>query len=475
MSWSAQWPPPAPSAAPAAPPPPPAPGAAPDGAAVNKRLNGLSAAIKAAMAGPNKAGVQTRFVSVSARIKNHDFVGASKVLDELEALLQGPRTAGGGEAPESDGKLSLVKLGKARLEWINIRQKAVQEIDRLMSILQKRYQGDPKQKGALTSSEKRLKSTFAAINEELGSKLDDVLNAAPEKRAPLIAAAKGTLGKFIHFIATDEIMSVIDGNEYAPDMAIAGPMRASKLAEIKAASWTEPTPLVFARTSLFFDDSEAHMGLLATVLNFTENEDDNTLFDAENKLTTKLKTLSDQLVIASSRASANFDGQNYAIEYQQLKLKHASVGKRRAIVTARRDVLKQANDKPYFEEKRQEYIGIIDKAAAESAEIGGADVLVTREKMEELAQARRWTDALKSLNEAHRKSELVMKRKPFLTEKVKNEPKIKAAIKITANNDATGATFGSEVETEWEAILEQAAQGDFAGAAAKTKAAQVKG
>ncbi len=82
---------------PTAPPPPPttessAPSS--DGAAVTKRLNALSADIKTALAGPNKAAVQTRFVAVNAAIKNHDFAGANKTLDELEGLVKGCATWG---------------------------------------------------------------------------------------------------------------------------------------------------------------------------------------------------------------------------------------------------------------------------------------------------------------------------------------------------------------------------------------------
>jgi hypothetical protein len=77
--------------APTAPPPPP------DAkAAVMKRLGGLTAAIKAALAGPNAARVQTLFGAINGLVKNNDFVQAGKVLDELEPLV-------GATAPPKDG------------------------------------------------------------------------------------------------------------------------------------------------------------------------------------------------------------------------------------------------------------------------------------------------------------------------------------------------------------------------------------
>ena len=57
------------------------------------RLNGMTASIKAALAGPNKARVQTLFVSVSGLIKNKDFAQAGAALDELEPLVAAPSTA----------------------------------------------------------------------------------------------------------------------------------------------------------------------------------------------------------------------------------------------------------------------------------------------------------------------------------------------------------------------------------------------
>src|SRR5262249_32471350 len=76
-------------------PPPPPPPPPPDGtrAALIKRLNSLTPGVKAALAGPNAAEVQSMLEAVNGLIKNGDF-RAGMVLDDLELLLAaGPAPA----------------------------------------------------------------------------------------------------------------------------------------------------------------------------------------------------------------------------------------------------------------------------------------------------------------------------------------------------------------------------------------------
>ena len=78
---SAATPPPAPPVA----TPPGTPQA--DGASVVKRLNAMTADIKAGLAGPNKDRVKTLFAEVNGQLQSKDFAQASKTLDELGPLL----------------------------------------------------------------------------------------------------------------------------------------------------------------------------------------------------------------------------------------------------------------------------------------------------------------------------------------------------------------------------------------------------
>jgi hypothetical protein len=220
-------------------PPPPAP--PPQGqhpsdtdlaTAVMKRLNAMTADIKTAMAGPNKTAVQTRFVAVSGLIKSHDYLQANKILDELEGLIKGPRPGGEGQSTKTDG-LPVVKLGKARLEWNRIRASAVDEIQRLGSILVDEYKNEPDEQSNLAAAFERLRSIVATVNDDLSEQLDEVCYGDPAQRPQWTGKAKTTLKRLTDFLEADPVMSVIDGNEYAPDMEIAAPMR-SKLAEIAA-------------------------------------------------------------------------------------------------------------------------------------------------------------------------------------------------------------------------------------------------
>ncbi|HEX5273081.1 MAG TPA: hypothetical protein VFW33_21440 [Gemmataceae bacterium] len=86
-----------------APPPPPGADAK---AAVMKRLGGLSAAIKAALAGPNAARVQALFGAINGLMKNNDFTQAGKVLDELEPLVG---AQGVPPSPPTDAKAAVMK------------------------------------------------------------------------------------------------------------------------------------------------------------------------------------------------------------------------------------------------------------------------------------------------------------------------------------------------------------------------------
>ncbi len=222
-------PPPAPPPPPSTAPPGPDPGLA---AAVMKRLNAMTGDIKAALAGPNKAAVQTRFVAVGGLIKNQDYVQANKILDELEGLVKGPRTGDEG-GTDGDGGLPVVKLGKARLEWNQVRTNAVDEIQRLGTILLDEYQNEPEEQGNLASAFERLRTIVATVNDDLSEQLDEVCYGDPAQRPQWTGKAKATLKRLAEFLETDPVLSVIDGNEYAPDMEVAGPMK-SKLAEIDA-------------------------------------------------------------------------------------------------------------------------------------------------------------------------------------------------------------------------------------------------
>jgi hypothetical protein len=155
---------------------------------------------------------------------------ANETLDQAEALVKQALTGG---APQ--GSLSVMKLGKARIEWGGIRTMALQDIKRLQTALKDEFQDDAEQLPQLTDCLKKLDSLLTDFNEELDNQLDAVLNAKDEgQRRSLAQTAKATMARFVQLVDKDPVVKALDGNEMIPDMQVAAPMRA-KLQEIATA------------------------------------------------------------------------------------------------------------------------------------------------------------------------------------------------------------------------------------------------
>ena len=212
----------------AAAPPPPAPDAA-LAAEWERRMIAIEPKVLAAQkTRAGEAKWMTMFMTAQDLGSEEQFAKSLAILDRLEGLLNAPA------ATSASGEISLVKLGKARVEWIDVRSKAMQELQRFKQILQDEYQDDPKEQTALANAIQRLTKTGAALNEELADQLDRVLNTDTAQRPQQLNTAKSVLARFVNFLESDDLMSVIDGNEYAPDMLVAEPLR-RKLQEIAAA------------------------------------------------------------------------------------------------------------------------------------------------------------------------------------------------------------------------------------------------
>jgi len=197
--------------------------AQPDGAGVIKRLNAMTADIKAALAGPNKARVQSLLVAAEGRIKSKEFVAADKSLDELQSILSKPTAPAPG--PTAGGKLSLVALAKGRFAWRAERTNAIAEIGRLEAALRDRFKGVESQKQALSAALGRLDKLIATFGPQLDVGLDDVLNADEAARPGMVKQARALMDGFQKTIDDDPIMVELDGNEVLPDMSVTEPLR----------------------------------------------------------------------------------------------------------------------------------------------------------------------------------------------------------------------------------------------------------
>jgi hypothetical protein len=138
----------------------------------------------------------------------------------------GDSSAEGDAAKTRLTALSLAQLSKARAEWNGARAHAVSELARLKKILQHDYREATGEQAALNKALLRVDSTIDAMGDELNERLDGVVNAQAAQREDQAAAAKAALQRLIKLVSSDEILQNIDGNELAPDMVIAEPLRA---------------------------------------------------------------------------------------------------------------------------------------------------------------------------------------------------------------------------------------------------------
>ena len=159
-----------------------------------------------------------------------DVAAAQASYNALVKLLAG--VAGG--ATEAKSNFSTVKLGKARLEWLPLRDTAAGDIKKLKAAIASEFADDAEQAGPLAKALKKLDSLIAEVNNNLHEQLDAILNADAAGRAVLVAGAKATIARLTKVLDTDEVMVEIDDNEVVPGMAVVAPVRA-KLQQISAA------------------------------------------------------------------------------------------------------------------------------------------------------------------------------------------------------------------------------------------------
>ncbi len=200
-------------------------------AGLKEKIDGLKPKIKEAIAANPKAKdpVQMLMTAISKAGAQGNQSEADKRVGQLQDLIAKVGAASGAAAG-----LSLVKLGKARLEWPEIHTAASSELKRLKAEIQNQYSDMPQAAGAVTSALKTLDDSFALFNERLHDQLDEVLNAEEDARGKEISNAKRMIASFSKHVDSDPIIAAIDGNDILPDTRIAQPIR-QKLAEISAA------------------------------------------------------------------------------------------------------------------------------------------------------------------------------------------------------------------------------------------------
>ncbi len=185
----------------------------------------------------NNLGDTGKFRSVMAYAREQAEAGvyenAIKAIDRLALAVQ-QATGSLGNPQATDPAVSIMKLGKARVEWLTTRNKAVSDLAGLKAIIAEEFRDDGEQASALAEAMKTFDQIIATVENNLHEQLDAILNAEVNARVPLVKTAKATIAELVNKLTTDEVIMEIDGNEFDPTTNVVAPLN-SKLQEISAA------------------------------------------------------------------------------------------------------------------------------------------------------------------------------------------------------------------------------------------------
>lgn len=198
-------------------------------AKVEALLKKLEPRIKAASAQNEKAAplIEKLDGLIRAAGASGDAADVKKRMAQLTELLT-RATGSVGDA------VSLVKLGKARLEWPQVRDQAMVDLGRLKDQIQLEYKDMPEASGEVTTALGMLDKSLAAFQIKLHERLDEVLNAEGDARKGKVTEARKIINAFNKHMDSDPVLGALDGNEILPDINITTPLR-QKLGEISAA------------------------------------------------------------------------------------------------------------------------------------------------------------------------------------------------------------------------------------------------
>lgn len=218
-------------------------GGAPKGPAGVDPLKAFTARLEALkpkiLSAPNADKIKLVVAQAADLARKGSVEKAQALLGQIEDMLTGTPPKAPPEPPaggaQGAGGLSLVKLGKARLDWATLRGEAVRGIEQLARRVEDEYRNEADQRAQVAEATKKLRNLAAMLKEELEDRLDQVLNAADAAaRTAQMRAAKVSLTEVLRVVATDPLMKELDGNELMPDLKIVKPMQ-DKLREIAAA------------------------------------------------------------------------------------------------------------------------------------------------------------------------------------------------------------------------------------------------
>ena len=153
---------------------------------------------------------------------------AKQITDLLGKLAGAAKQAG-----SDDGGVSLVKLGKARLEWPGVRDKAFADLGLLKKAITADYADMPEAAQQVSGALATLDKSLSVFQLDLHDKLDEVLNAEGAARAGKVVEVRRIIDAFGKRLDSDPILGALDENDILP-VQIAAPLR-GKLGEISEA------------------------------------------------------------------------------------------------------------------------------------------------------------------------------------------------------------------------------------------------
>ena len=127
--------------------------------------------------------------------------------------------------PASDQPPPLVELGKSRIEWNSVRQRARSEAKRLKTSIREAYEEYSDLLPAVDGALAKIDRMLSTLDEDLHDQLDLVLNAPDATaRKKSIEKAQSTVRRFMDFSSSDPVASSIDDNGFDDSIQIVAPV-----------------------------------------------------------------------------------------------------------------------------------------------------------------------------------------------------------------------------------------------------------
>ncbi len=194
--------------------------------ALTARLQALRGGVEAAP--PDLAErLKKAFAMAVAALKAADTDRARQIVETLETALAGIGTQGAAAAVDAQGSIPVnaVALGKARVEWVSLRQSLKQELGRLQAAIVEECQDIPGYEG-IASEVRVLFDHIAGLDTRLEDKLDEILGAAEgPKRVALKDEARAIIASYEEELA-EEFFADLEDNGFMP-LTVKAPAQAA--------------------------------------------------------------------------------------------------------------------------------------------------------------------------------------------------------------------------------------------------------